>query len=206
MKKIFRNVIEDYGVPSYCTASKYAFGTLDDFKKLSEFLKFKHEYVDFTNAIDKYLAGERKLKYNIAYSEEKLMEGVKVLYERDIDIEDFNYKHINVWSCVYNFHCKRFKAKRLLVQIRSTIYVLIRPVVETMEIVHSNADNLPIGAGTWGFPGIISFDENTNILTTNLYLIEKKFHATKESKEALDFFEKNEFYLKSYFDEIVGDG
>jgi hypothetical protein len=207
MDKIYRNVIEDYTVPACCTFSKYVFGTLDDFKDIAEVLKNKDTEKNFTNAIDKYVAGERKIKYQVAYHDEQLMVGTKILYQKTVEFNDLKFTHINAWGFPYYFTAEKAIVERVLVQYRYNMYLIIKPMFTGLKIGTGDAStDFYVADGIWGYPGMYHYDEESNTHRCRLFLLENVFKSKTESAQAIDAFASTEIDFSSCFDEIVADG
>lgn len=204
--KIYRLVIEDYGMPSYCSGSKFVFGTLDDIQSLVSTLKEKNECLGLTSAFDKYQNGDKKVTYSVAYNLEKLLSPATILESKTMQLDNFAYEHINVWSCSYNFQAASASFERVLIRCGRRYYIAVKPTFVGLKIANTSFEDIEIGNGMWGHPGVFEYDEECKTHTARLFFIEKSFTGPAAAEEAFDVYNNKQLQLKSCFDDIVADG
>ena len=91
MGNFLRLTIDEYAIPAFCSSYKYMFGTLDDMKIFIDGLRNIKKCTSLIEAFDKYLAGDTKVKYDVAYNQMQLMHNCICFDEREDIITDFSY-------------------------------------------------------------------------------------------------------------------
>ena len=206
---MLRLTIDEYAIPAYCSSYKHMFGTLEDIKSFVEELKRINKGNALVEAFGKYLSGDKKVKYNVAYNSMQMIHNCTSLNEREHSIDNFEYKFVNIWGFDYNFKADNFSFKRVLIQYQNQLIVAIKPSFKNLVIKgESSSKDLRILNQHWGFPGVYTYDEETDVNQANLFLVERIFDKKKPEDVIMahEFFDKNEFDLKTCFEEIVADG
>ena len=209
MGNFLRLTIDEYAVPAFCSSYKCMFGSLEDMKHFVDGLRSIQKCTPLIEAFDKYLAGDKTVKYNVAYNQMQMMHNCSCFNEREGKIDNFEYTFVNIWGFDYIFHSDEFSFKRVMIQYKNQIIVAIMPSFKNLIIKGDGVcSDVAIMNQHWGFPGVYSYDENTDINKTNLFLVERIFDKNNHEDvlKAREFFDGNEFDLQSCFEEIVADG
>lgn len=206
---MLRLTIDEYAIPAYCSSYKHMFGTLDNMKAFVNKLRQMNKCNTLVETFDKYLSGDKNVKYDVAYNSMQMMHSCTCLNEREGKIDNFKYQFINIWGFDYNFQADEFSFKRVMIQYKNQIIVAIMPSFKNLVIKGDGSlSDLRILDQHWGFPGIYTYDETTDINKANLFLTERIFDKNNHDDvlKAREFFDGNEFDLKTCFEEIVADG
>lgn len=209
MENFLRLTIDEYAIPAFCSSYKYMFGTLDDIKSFVDYLRGVQKATPLVEAFDKYLADNKKVKYNVAYNPMQMMHDCIVIEEREGSIKEFSYDFTNIWGFPYLFVADEFSFKRVMIQYRNQIVIAIKPSFKNLRIKSDiGLSDTYIKDCHWGFPGIYKYDEITDINETRLYLVERVYNKTntEDVQFSRDFFNSDEFNLDTCFEEIVADG
>ena len=209
MGNFLRLTIDEYAIPAYCSSHKYMFGSLEHMEKFVDGLRTMQKCTPLIEAFDKYLAGDKKVKYDVAYNPMQMMHDCICFNEREGSINDFEYLFVNIWGFDYIFHADEFSFKRVMIQYKNQIIVAIMPSFKNLIIKGDDVrSDVAILNQHWGFPGIYTYDPVTDINKTNLFLVERIFDKNNHDDvlKAREFFDGNEFDLKTCFEEIVADG
>jgi hypothetical protein len=206
MKKLLQLVIDDYAIPAFCSSYKYMYGTLEDFTDLVQYLKNEKKCIKLTEAFDKYVSGDTKVKYDVAYNPMQLMHNCKCIATKDGKILNYKYEFENTWNFLYEFNIEELSFIRVLIKHRNKIVVAIKPTFKNLYIRgYDGFNDVVIGDSMWGFPGIYDYDDNLKIHRARVFLVERIFNKD-ELELAQAFFDGNELNLDTCFEEIVADG
>lgn len=208
MKKFLRLTIDEYAVPAYCSSYKYVFGSFEDLESLINYLRLTSKNSQMVEAFDKYVSGNKKVKYSVAYNSMQMINNCSVIAEREGFIKDFHYDFENIWGVHYTFYADEFSFKRVLINYRKNIIVAIMP---SFKNLHIKADGVFsdtfVKNKHWGFPGIYEYRMDDDVNSARVFLVECIYNKDSCEKEDYQkFFDENEFDLKECFEEIVGDG
>jgi hypothetical protein len=91
MSNFLRLTIDEYAIPAYCSSYKYMFGTLEHMEKFVNGLRTIQKCTPLVEAFDKYLAGDKKVQYDVAYNPMQMMHHCICFNEREGFIKDFEY-------------------------------------------------------------------------------------------------------------------
>lgn len=209
MDKMLRLTIDEYATPAFCSSYKYVYGTLEHMTDFVNYLRGVKKATVLVEAFDKYLAGDKKVKYNVAYSSMQMMHNCKVLECKEGRQKDFSYDFTNIWGFLYNFRASEVSYKKVMIEYKKEIIIAIMPTFKDLYIHDDIGGNhSPIHGDFWGFPGIYDYDQENNITRSRLFLVEKAFkkNETESTKSVYEFFNSDNFDLTTCFEEIVGDG
>lgn len=209
MDKFLQLTIDEYAIPAFCSAYKYMYGTLEDMTNFVNYLRGVKRATPLVEAFDKYVAGDKKVKYNVAYNPMQLMHDCLLLESKEGIIKDFNYEFENIWGFIYDFQADEVCFKRVKLQYRNKIVIAIKPSFKNLRIKGDiGFGDVKIKNDYWGFPGIYNYDDVTDINETRIYLVEKVFDKknSDEVERCNQLFENNEFCFDTCFEEIVADG
>lgn len=207
--KWFRILLDDYSVPPITTADKEYYGTLDDVKGLIESFKNDERHRDSSKdtieAFEKFVGGDKHATHNIAYQEVPILTPIKVIYETEQEIKDFEWEHLNAWHFVYDM--KLSSAKVLHYWIKDQKHY--RRIIKAQIIGLCYKDTVDNWTDPhdmfWGFPGMLVRDGK--ILYNRLACIEKNFDSFDDLQDDYENYLKNsDVDFERFCDDIFGDG
>ena len=91
--------LDDYALPSFASGTSLYFGTKSDFKNLLN--KNQRVDKDLKATFKAFCAGNRTVKYYVAYSEKRFAYPVKLLCRKKIKLGAYVYEHFNIWGFPY---------------------------------------------------------------------------------------------------------
>lgn len=204
MDKILKIVIEDYAMASFCSGSTILFIEKEPLRELAMSHYLDNTKDPFYKVWSEYTGGNKKAKYNVAYQEVQFAKDCTVIQESLNKLCNREYNFDNIWGCAYHLKVDEFWFERAIIKDGKHWHVVIRPAFKGLRITsRTGLPDLYIDH-TWGFPHLYKYDEETQILESQAFILEKTFDAGSE--EALEMFLNNDLYLERVFREIVGDG
>ena len=91
--------LDDYATVSFCSFSKFYYGTLDDIIPFMEIMEKENEKPDMIAAFKDFILGNKEVTHAVAYNQQKLLtpvvfhQGVKQTYT------DRSWTHKNIYGC-----------------------------------------------------------------------------------------------------------
>lgn len=207
-KQLYRLCLDDFSSASFCSFEKYYFGTLDDIKNFIDAIrsdeKLAEKFANLINTFDKYMAGEKNIKHNVAYREMPFLVRAKCLDTTESMLTNYNWEHINTWQWPYDMRCKEAKSSHVWISCQGEYMRCIRTEFIDLEYEHFNGRWDEPGM-IWGYPHQIEFDNNRTY--NRLFVAEKLFKNKTESLEDIEKFKINpDPNFKEVLDDIFGDG
>jgi hypothetical protein len=205
VKKIIRVLIDNYGTAAFCSSSIFIFGDKEHLNEMAESLGQDNKNNGFYKAWTAYSNGAKQVTYNVAYNMERFGKDCTIIQDSLNKICNLSYEADNTWGFPYHFVADEFWFERILIKDGKDIHIAIRPAFKGLRITSRvKLPDLYIDH-TWGYPAIYKYDDETKILESRVYILEKTF-SNKEFEQAMDMFVNNKLELKQVFAEIVGDG
>lgn len=207
--KIFKILLDDYSTPSFVTAAKEYYGTLEDIKNFIKILEnmknYKHEYSDTVNAFHEYMQGNKKVKHTVAYQENTLLTSVDIICEERQNLQNKEWNHTNIWGCAYTMKLNKAKIKHYWIKDNEGYCRIVKAQIYGLCYKGINDEFVILNNNFWGFPGILVC--NNNIIHNNLACIEKRFDSLDELfADHQNFLKNSDVNFEKICDDIFGDG
>ena len=207
--KWYRLLLDDYSAPPITTADKEYYGTLDDVKGLIESLNNDERHRDSSKgtieAFEKFVSGDKHATHNIAYQEVPILTPIKVIYETEQELKDFEWEHLNAWHFVYDMKLSSAKVRHYWIKDQKHYRRIIKAQIIGL-CYKDTVDNWTDPHDMfWGFPGMLVRDGK--ILNNRLACIEKNFDSFDDLQDDYENYLKNpDVDFERFCDDIFGDG
>ena len=209
-KKDFYGIrLNNYFSPSFCSSHKVYFGTLNDIKTFIESMGSIEQSCMIRNAFKRYLSRETDATHEVAYIQQKLIENVELIAEREVKLGRAAWEFLNVWHYTQYMEFDSAVVKTALIKYEGRYFRVIKASARGLrtspEVNRPKEQWIELSYGFWGHPGILSSTKygETYIVYSNLYMKEKEY-ATKE--EALEKFHTDEICLNCFCEDVFGNG
>ena len=193
--------LNDYALPGFASGTSLYLGTKSDFRNLLR----NNDRVEknLKETFKGFCAGNRTIKYYVAYAEKRFAYPVKLICRKKIKLDANVYEHINIWGFPYNVHTDFTELTIALIKFQGKYYIYFRANVENPRL---EGDGLELGDNCWGFPGMLkhSVKDGQRFLGNTLMIYNATFN---EEKEALVYFSSlKNVDMKYFYNEVFGDG
>ena len=204
MDKWYAFKLDDYATVSFVSSSKLYIGTLEDFGRLLE----GDESENFRGAYEELKKGNTKVKVNVAYSEVRFAEPIKLIKERTIELGGGVYNHTNIYGFPYDVGYDKGKLTKYLFKFQKKYFVAYRLSLDSPRVEEEDFKPIYLIDRFWGFPGLIKKvrqgEKKLDFTIENTLLeIEKR---TNNLSEAEKIFLSEDLDFSDFFNDIFGDG
>lgn len=203
-EKFFVFTLMDYAAPGFVSFTKDYYGTLDDMYRLISYAS-KND-CELIEPFDRLKNGE-SVKYHAGQIETQFAREVTVLAKRIISCGQFQFKHKNVWGCDYDVNIEKLHAELLIIRDNNNKYIIAyKTYLENPTVNEKVMKPLKLNYGFWGYPNMITVSNYNKgfKLSNTLYLFESEYESNETAMAA--FNNKTSLNLKSFFDDVFGDG
>jgi len=202
MNKVYAFILPDYATVSFVSSSKLYFGTLDDFQKLLA----SEDNKSYKEPFERLKAGEKNIYIDVLYWKERFGEQAQIVEKKSFELNEGIYNHINIYSFPYDVAYKKLILTKYLIRFKRSYYIAYRVKIYSPRI---EKDEMYLSGRFWGFPEMIKLirqSENKNdfMLENTLLEISKNYKQKEKAFEA--FYNDSEMDLRSFFNDIFGDG
>lgn len=91
-KQLYAFELDDYSAPSCTSFTKLYFGTIADFRVVVEGIG--EEYgEELRNTFERFVAGEQKITYHVAYSVTRFARFATLITEKPINLDEVSYQY-----------------------------------------------------------------------------------------------------------------
>ncbi len=202
--------LTDHATPSFISGGKFYYGDLAQISFLMDALKCDERHRETAkstlDAFDAFLAGDKKVRHNVAMHDEQLLTKVQVVAGRMFALRDHQWIHKNVWNCDYLMHADLIVAIQVLLKVGKQYLRTVRPFMRGLKCdTPDHRDNLgwlPLKENFWGFPQMLISDEHG--VECRLLLAEQLYDDLDAALTDLSNVDCLDF--SSFCDEIFGDG
>lgn len=204
-EKYYALTLEDYSVPAFVSCTRQYFGTLKEITDFINSLRNEAYHKELVEAFDKYCAGDKKVKYRVAYNYSQLIEPVTLIATYEHEIGEMDYDHINIWGCPYYMRFKNAQLKHYWFKCGKIHFRAVKAKIEDLQYQSCSGNWFYQEEAYWGFPNMMVFKPPYTF--TRLAVIEKclpTIEALKEDDENFD--PEKDVDLTGYFNEIFGNG
>lgn len=202
MNKSYAFILPDYATVSFVSSSKLYFGTLDDFQKLLA----SEDNKSYKESFERLKGGEKNIYIDVLYWKERFGEQAQILEEKSFELSEGIYNHINIYSFPYDVAYNKLILTKYLIRFKRSYYIAYRVKIYSPRI---EKDEMYLSGRFWGFPEMIkvikqSENKNDFMLENTLLEISKCYKQKEKAFEA--FYDDSEIDLRSFFNDIFGDG
>jgi hypothetical protein len=209
-KELFCLELDDYAVPSFISADKSYFGTLEDIGSLIDALEAddrrRESHARLIQAFKEYVAGNTEVMFNVAYRDVKLLKQVSLIAQENSVVSLNSYEHFNVWDCIYYMRCDKADSSHIWVRFDDRYARCIRTEFYNLQyaVTDEEKDYEPVD-GCMGFPKQTVFEDDR--VWNRLYVVEKYFDSEEELRADIDSFKTSpDPVFTEVFNDIFGDG
>ncbi|MBE5750106.1 MAG: hypothetical protein E7346_04485 [Clostridiales bacterium] len=202
MNKVYAFILPDYATFSFVSSSKLYFGTLDDFNRLLA----SEDNKSYKDAFERLKAGENNIYVDVLYWKERFGEQAQIIEEKSFDLKGGVYNHINIYNFPYDVAYDRLYLTKYLIRFKRSYYIAYKVKIYSPRL---EKDEMYLDGRFWGFPEMIkvikqSEKKNDFMLENTLLEISKNYKQKEKAFEA--FYNDSELDLRSFFNDIFGDG
>ncbi len=202
MNKVYAFILPDYATVSFVSSSKLYFGTLDDFNRLLA----SEDNKSYKDAFERLKAGENNIYVDVLYWKERFGEQAQIIEEKSFDLKGGVYNHINIYNFPYDVAYDRLYLTKYLIRFKRSYYIAYKVKIYSPRL---EKDEMYLAGRFWGFPEMIkvikqSEKKNDFMLENTLLEISKNYKQKEKAFEA--FYNDSELDLRSFFNDIFGDG
>ncbi len=207
-EQFYKLELTDYALPGFCSGGASYYGTLDGVKDfISAMRKQSDADLDgLEKALNAYLAGEQSVKHSVAYSQEQFLVPVELVESKVQFLENYKWTHTNIWGFPYHMKIAKGTAHEVVLKDGENYVRCVK--LDAQKLMHCGeppCDHwMSIGAGFWGFPGLLRYEKRGDRTFTDLFFVESVSQNLKECLSEIGQIEKLNF--KSFCDSIFGDG
>jgi len=156
-------------------------------------------------AFEKFVSGDKHATHNIAYQEVPILTPIKVIYETEQELKDFEWEHLNAWHFVYDMKLSSAKVRHYWIKDQKHYRRIIKAQIIGLcykDTVDNWTDPYDM---FWGFLGMLVRDGK--ILNNRLACIEKNFDSFDDLQDDYENYLKNpDVDFERFCDDIFGDG
>jgi len=202
MNKVYAFILPDYATFSFVSSSKLYFGTLDDFNRLLA----SEDNKSYKDAFERLKAGENNIYVDVLYWKERFGEQAQIIEEKSFDLKGGVYNHINIYNFPYDVAYDRLYLTKYLIRFKRSYYIAYKVKIYSPRL---EKDEMYLDGRFWGFPEMIKvikqFEKKNDFMLENTLLeISKNYKQKEKAFEA--FYNDSELDLRSFFNDIFGDG
>lgn len=207
--QLYQMCLEDCACPSFCSAYKPFFGTLDE---IEEFV-FAHkadgekegEMPEIVSAFEAWKAGQKDVMHTVSYSPLPLLTPAKLVYRAEQTWQNYRWEHFNIWKCVYHMRCSSVQTEHRWVECEGRFMRCVIADFENLEWSDDEKQWYPVDEDVWGLCHMLCFENNS--VRNRLAEPEKNFETQEKMQEDYQIFLKNPTPVFCEFcNEIFGDG
>ena len=201
--------LDDYATVSFCSFSKFYYGTLDDIIPFMEMMEKENEKPDMIAAFKDFILGNKEVTHAVAYNQQKLLtpvvfhQGVKQTYT------DRSWTHKNIYGWPYEMHADRIEVEQAIITHEGKYHRCIKAKFINLAYENDLAEEdgvyTPIGK-FWGHPNVFKKDwrdEKNRIIESRFFVSEDNYDTYKDAQEHMD-----EKYISfdCLMEDVFGDG
>ena len=180
--------LHNYFSPSFVSAAKRYYGTLDEIGKFIKSLDYE-AYKTTVDAFHDFIKGNTSVTHIVANAVQLFLEPVTFIKDTFLYLRDKSWDFNNLRGSINKMHVKSAHMKAILIKDADRYLRCIAPVMEGLCYQSEQIDDgrwNPV-QNAWGHPGILVFDdEKSDPICTTLYLQEKQYDDAKLAVAGLD--------------------
>lgn len=152
---------------------------------------------------ERFVAGEQKITYHVAYSVTRFARFATLITEKPINLDEVSYQYENSYGFYYQVEMSKAKGRVAVVKLGKQFYIVYWLTVTNPRYMGEFIKKWDtLGDWIWGFPGIIEVKGET--LRNTLGMIESAFDT--EEKAMARFEDLHDFDFNRFFEDVFGDG
>lgn len=201
-KQLYAFELDDYSAPSCTSFTKLYFGTIADFRVVVEGIG--EEYgEELRNTFERFVAGEQKITYHVAYSVTRFARFATLITEKPINLDEVSYQYENSYGFYYQVEMSKAEGRVAVVKLGKQFYIVYWLTVTNPRYMGEFIKKWDtLGDWIWGFPGIIEVKGET--LRNILGMIESAFDTEEEAMARFE--DLHDFDFNRFFEDVFGDG
>ncbi len=136
--------LDDYATVSFCSFSKFYYGTLDDIIPFMEIMEKENEKPDMIAAFKDFILGNKEVTHAVAYNQQKLLtpvvfhQGVKQTYT------DKSWTHKNIYGWPYEMHADRIEVEQAIITHEGKYHRFVPEKTGYYDIYSDSGDVIPV--------------------------------------------------------------
>lgn len=201
--------LDDYAMVSFCSGSKFYYGTMDDIIPFMEAIEKDDDKPDMVAAFKDFVLGHTDAKHVVAYSKTQLLhpvvfhKGVQQIYTNR------SWTHKNIYGWPYEMHADRIEVEQAIITYEGKYHRCIKAKFTNLayedDLAQEENVYTPI-AKFWGHPKVFKTDwrdKNNRIIESRFFVSEDNYDTYKEAQEHMD-----EKYISfdCLMEDVFGDG
>lgn len=200
--------LDDYALVSFCSGSKFYYGTLDDIIPFMEIIEKENEKPDMIAAFKDFILGKADATHSVAYNQTQLL--TPVVFHKGVEQVYINksWIHKNIYGWPYEMHADRIEVEQAIITHEGKYHRCIKAKFINLAYEGELADDnvyTPI-AKFWGHPNVYKTDwrnENNRIIESRFFVSEDDYDTFKDAQEHMD-----EKYISfdCLMEDVFGDG
>lgn len=201
--------LEDCSLPGIASGTLKYLGTKTDFKKLLQ--GTGSEMKGIRNTFKEFCAGNKTIKHNVAYSEQRFATPARVLKRKEILKGPSVYNHLNVWGFPYDVITDETELSVCLAKQRNNYYIYYRAIVKNPRMENELSASgekqfMELGRMVWGHSGLLKHivKEDERVLYNTLMLSDSCYKSEEEAVKC--FNEIKDVNMKGFYNELFGNG
>ena len=209
MGRYFRLELDDYSTPSFVSAGKYYFGTLEDIDGLFQAIRNdenKAEHKQYILSVyDQFLAGEKKINHTVAFNEVPFLVPAKILGEDHSVLTDLSWEHMNTWDCPYVMKCDKAESTHQWISCQGQYFRCIQTKFTNLQFDSFDKTFMKFTGHAWGYPHQIEYDEPYT--RSRLWVMEKMFKNKAQAlNDRINFMHAPDPIFNFVLEDVFGDG
>jgi hypothetical protein len=212
-KKYYALCLDDYATISFVSSFKYYYGSIEDFdiffKKCKDDEKYIKNHSETLTAYNSFKNGDVTIKYNVAYSSQRLMTPITLYKKASIEIsKEIAWNHYNIYDCIYSMRADKCTNSYIWIKQGKNYLRCVKPSFVNLQYLAIKDEYVKFNNNFWGYPNIITTreDSNGNLITeTNLYIKDCVFNSERELLDDAENFIVETNYTE-FCNDIFGNG
>ena len=185
MGRYFRLELDDYSTPSFVSAGKYYFGTLED--------------------IDGLFQAIRNDENKAEHKQYPFLVPAKILGEDHSVLTDLSWEHMNTWDCPYVMKCDKAESTHLWISCQGQYFRCIQTKFANLQFDSFDKTFMKFTGHAWGYPHQIEYDEPYT--RSRLWVMEKMFKNKSQAlNDRINFMHAPDPIFNFVLEDVFGDG
>lgn len=208
LAQFYKLELTDYALPGFCSGGASYYGTFDGVKSfIFAMRKLSDTDLDgLETALTAYVAGDHSVKHSVGYGQEPFLIPVELVESKVQFLENYKWTHTNIWGFPYYMKFAKGMVHEVVLKDGNNYIRCVK--IDIQKLMHCGdppCDHwMSIGAGFWGFPGLLRYEKPNDRTFSDLFFVES---FSENLNDILSEIGKIEcLNLKSFCDSIFGDG